>query len=614
MSLQELPFDVLHQIWQFASPYDLEACALTCKSLHAGAQPLLQRHNALRKQYRSFRLPQRNKWTEDEYLELAPYTLPQLLCDIAADPVIAEYIVHVDLEHRDSLRLVYEEENDWPVVIRAKMEAHSDALWQLMRESPYFAQLNVPPSRIRDWFNCILQESADFDDGQSIDFAAAFLLSLLPNLQSLALSRDWLVVTVRPDPDGNDLYYSDEDEDEDEDDDDEGNAVTLAKKTAPLVRKFIHYLVEQANREDLTGQPLSKLHTLLPTRAVDTQFGDNIGSIFPFLTLKSLRRAFHDFGTLDVEDFPSADNDDSASESDDDDDDEDDNDDVSDESEEEHASEGADDDDALDEEDDEGASESDHSKDGVQEDDDDSENDNVSEDSEDSEDDENSEDEWRSADNGPRRYDTLGATVEHMALDHCAISPGACQLFFSKMERLTTLQYRHHTMESFGQEWDADAFLQALASTPAGQSLEKLAVLAGMVWDDGSPVRSPLHGFRSLQHLELDGVFIGHNPDWDEATPALLSLLPPSLRAFVLHISTENYACVDDLFHGFGDERGKCLPLLERVELRVRDVDFMGCSVEDHEERLAKIRSIAELHRLTVTVVTEDEHSAHRLT
>lgn len=594
MTLQELPFDVLHQIWQLASPYDFEACVTTCKSLYSSAQPLLQRHNALRRQYRTFRPPERNNETED--ISPEPCTLPQLLCDIAADPVIAEYIVHVDLEHRESLSTVYEEESDWEVVVRAKMEAHSDALWQLMLKSPYFAQLNIAPSRIRDWFNCILLEEADFDDGQSIDFAAAFLLSLLPNLRSLALSRDWMVLTVRPDPDMNDLYYSDEDDEDDE----ETNAVNLAKKTAPLVRKFIHYMIEQANREDLTGQPLSKLHTLLPTCAVDTQFGDNLGSIFPFLTLKSLRRVFHDFGTIDVEDFPSAANEDNASEGDDDNDD----DNMSDEDEEEHTSEGADDDAATDEDDDEEVSENDQdtdSDDGVQDDDEDEQDDDV-------------EDEWRNAEHGPRGYDTLGATVQYMVLDNCIISPGACYPFFSKMESLTTLQYRHHTMESFGQEWDADAFLQALASTPAALSLEKLAILAGMVWDDGSPVRSPLHRFRALQHLELDGVFFGHNPNWEEATPPLHSLLPASLRTFVLHISTENYECVEDLFDGFRDKRGKCLPLLERVELRVRDVDFMGCPVEEHEEHLAKIQSIADLHSLTVRVVSEDEHSAHQLT
>ncbi|CEJ80679.1 hypothetical protein VHEMI00850 [[Torrubiella] hemipterigena] len=591
MSLQKLPFDVLHQIWQLVSPYDFEACAKTCKFLYTTAKPLLPRHNALRKQYRSFRLPERNGLTGNTSLE--PYTLPQLLCDIAVDPIIAEYILHLDLENRESLNLVYEEESDWEAVVRAKLEAHSDALLQLMCKSPYFAQLNIPESKIKDWFNCILMESADFEDGQSIDFAAAFLLSLLPNLESLALSRDWLAVTVRPDPDGEDVYYSEE-EDEDEDED-EINAVLLAKKTAPLVRKFIHYMVEQANREDLTGQPLSKLHTLRPIRGVDTQFGDNLVSIFPFLTLKSLRRVFHDFGTLDVSDFPSAENNVDSSE-----DSEEDNENDSDEESEE---EGDDDDEASNEEDDDGASENEQeadSEDEAQEDDEDEEDDNV-------------DDEWRSAENGPRQYDALGATVELMALDHCIISPGACQPFFSNMERLTVLQYRHHTMESFGQEWDADEFLQALASTPAAPSLEKLAILAGMVWDDGSPIRSPLHGFQSLQHLEVDGVFFGHNPDWEEAAPALHSLLPPSLRVFVLHISTENYECVEDLFSAFKDEREKCFPLLERVELRVRHVDFMGCPVEEHEERLAKLKSIADVHGLTVTVVSEEEHSSHSM-
>lgn len=595
MSLQELPFDVLHQIWQFAAPYDFEACALTCKSLHASAQPLLQRHNALRKQYHSFRLLNRIEWAADASPE--PYTLPQLLCDIAADPIIAEYIIHLDLRHRDSLSLVYEEENDWDIYIRAKMDARSEALWQLMRVSPYFAQLNIAPSRIRDWFDCILLESVDFGDGQSIDFAAAFLLSLLPNLQSLALSRDWMVVTVRPDPDMNDLYYSDEDED-----DSENRAVNLAKKTAPLVRKYIHYIIEQANREDLTRQPLSKLHTLRPIWAVDMEFGDNLGSIFPFLTLKSLRRVFHDYGNLDIVDFPPASTDDNASEGDDNDDNDDD---VSDEDEDEkeHASDDPDDNGILYEEDSQEASENGQdvdSKDRIEEDDEGSEDGNV-------------EDEWRSTDNGPRQYDNLGATVEHMMLDYCTISPGACQLFFSKMERLTTLQYRHHTMQSLGQEWDADAFLQALASTPAALSLEKLAILAGEVWDDGFPIRSPLLAFRSLQHLELDSVFFGYNPDWEEATPALHSLLPASLRTFVLHISTEAYECVEDLFDGFRIERGTCLPLLERVELRVRDIDFNDCAVHEHEERLAKIQSIADFHRLAVSIINPDEHSIYQM-
>lgn len=612
MRLQDLPFDVLHQIWQLVSPYDFEACALTCKFLYASAEPLLQRHNALRKQYRRFRLPERNTAGGVD-TSLEPYTLPQLLCDIAADPVIAEYIVHVDLEHREALNGVYKyDENGWEPVVRAKMEARSEALWQLMRQSPYFAQLKVAPSRIRDWFNCILLESADFDDGQCIDFAAAFLLSLLPNLQSLELSRDWMVVTVRPDPDYNDIYYSEE-EDEDEDDDgDGGRAVNLAKKTAPLVRKFIHYVIELANREDLAGQPLSKLHTLHPTWAVDTQFGDNIASIFPFLTLKSLRRVFHEFGTLDADDFPSEGiNSDNVSEADGDD-----------MSNEEGASEGADDDDddALDEDeedddddDDEGASQNgqdgDASEEGEQEEEEEEEHDEGSDSDADQ-----VEDEWRSAESGPRRYDALGATVEHMTLDSCAISPRGCRLFFAKMERLVTLQYRHHTMESFGQHWDADAFMQSLASTPASLSLEKLALLAGMVWDDGLPIRSALHGFRSLRHLEVDGVFFGHNPNWTGATPALHGLLPPSLRTFVLHISTENYECVEDLFRGFRDERSKRLPLLEGVELRVRDVDFMGCPVEEHQECLEKIQSTADLHGLSVTLVSSEEHSAYQMT
>lgn len=546
MSILNLPFDVQRQIFWLTLPYDFEAYAISCKLIYATSQPLLQQHNTLRKRYRNFKLPKRHIWENDR--SVAPYTIPELLGDIAMKPIIAEYIIHLDLANREELGLVLEH-SCWARSVRAKIDATADALYQLLRQSTHLRQLNLTPSQFWAWYNCILQENCEVDGRPSADFAGVFLLSLLPNLETLAVSRTWGLTTVAADPEEDEYEFDD--------------ATTQARQLLRLVWKLVDLLVDRAKNHTLAGQPLSKLHTLYPTRDVDTQLGHDIISIFPFLALESLRHAYHSDGTLGLSELRIAENGDSDDESattqDDD-----------------ITSDDGMHEEGYDDEFEEGYDESDDNA---------SQNDSS----------------LYQIGFACQRFDRLGSSVKHMVLDNCVINTNACYPFFSKMTSLTTLHYRHTTKEELGQEWAADDFMQSLASA-IGPSLERLAILADIVWDDCTAIRTPLGKFTKLQHLELDAVFLVKDGGKRAITP-LSHLLPSSLRTFILHISSGDSACLKHLFAKFKQSRNKYLPLLENVELHIRSKDRIQCRVEEHEKHVAKITSIADKHGVRVCLV-----------
>lgn len=170
-------------ILQRCQPDDFENLALSCKAFHGAAQPLIKEHNKRRK-YHSF------EFLDDYSYQRDPKNIssvPELLAAIALEPQIAQYIVHLDLNHRASL--------DWHQAAVDRFEAARDALHKLLSESAYLKEIDSGSEYIDEWLTRLREGNDDGDDGddnndrtQSVDYEAALLLTLLPNLESLKLS------------------------------------------------------------------------------------------------------------------------------------------------------------------------------------------------------------------------------------------------------------------------------------------------------------------------------------------------------------------------------------------------------------------------------------------
>lgn len=91
----DLPTETLFSILKLSLPYNFENLALACKTTYQVATPLLSRHNGLRRKYGRVVLAERND-AQAHNSDMSITAVPQLLLSIAWDPMIGEYIVHLD--------------------------------------------------------------------------------------------------------------------------------------------------------------------------------------------------------------------------------------------------------------------------------------------------------------------------------------------------------------------------------------------------------------------------------------------------------------------------------------------------------------------------------------
>ncbi|KAH8884419.1 hypothetical protein GQ53DRAFT_810949 [Thozetella sp. PMI_491] len=272
MDLQGLSAELLLMIFEFSSPYDFENFALTCKRFYAVAAPLVKHHNKLRRKYHRFSFLSSS--SPDDLS--ATQTVVELLAEIAEEPIIASYIVHADLGNRtctSELRSDDDEEEEHERALR-KIKAASDKIATMVIQSEHLALLSDDPRFLSTWVDRIIADEDEYTT--PMDFPVAFLLSLLPNIESLTLSKEWRAasaVTMLP-----------QEWEEDLDDLDQ---------TVPL---FVQSVITRANDNASENQPLQKLRILHPTQDIETQFGTRLASIFPFLALDSLREAYHSSG------------------------------------------------------------------------------------------------------------------------------------------------------------------------------------------------------------------------------------------------------------------------------------------------------------------------------
>lgn len=174
--LTSLPTELLDEIILHSLPEGFEGLALTCRKLYNLCTPSIERHNQLRTRFREFTY---NKYPSNGLLSVHNPPAASLIQDIAHNPVVARYIRHADFTY-----------DTWPPKARPVQLLPDPDLGgpvvALFAESPYLREAGL------DWreYYALIQEDLE-RPGWYSQHAAAFLLTLLPNVTSLKLPCLW---------------------------------------------------------------------------------------------------------------------------------------------------------------------------------------------------------------------------------------------------------------------------------------------------------------------------------------------------------------------------------------------------------------------------------------
>lgn len=175
MGLTDLPPELLEPIITYATPEGFESLALSCRGIYALCKPSIARHNALKSRFETF--------VYGAIGELTPFPILSafhLLAYLIDNPLAARYIRHADFTH-DGRRY-------WipgrPYDVDAE-ESYLDALEKTIAASPLLEQAGVDLEEF-----CSAMREKVFDHRYSQQ-AATFLLTLLPNVESLTLPEHW---------------------------------------------------------------------------------------------------------------------------------------------------------------------------------------------------------------------------------------------------------------------------------------------------------------------------------------------------------------------------------------------------------------------------------------
>ena len=186
MALTRLPTELLDIIITHVLPEGFESLAVTCRAIYASCIPFLQRHNALRSRFHHFTYDDYRKDPSPTFL-----TAADLIRRIAVEPVVARYIRYADFS-RDSPHGY--------IIDRGFVAAadRRDDVIRLFASCPYLEQAGL------DWKEYLheIEEGLDYDEVRRrrlrsyslrcySQHAAAFLLTLLPNVERLILPQCW---------------------------------------------------------------------------------------------------------------------------------------------------------------------------------------------------------------------------------------------------------------------------------------------------------------------------------------------------------------------------------------------------------------------------------------
>lgn len=166
MSLTLLPNELLEIVITHVLPEGFESLAMSCKKFHALCVPFIKQHNAFQSRFRHFAYYEN---TEDR----TPITSAfDLITRIADEPRIAHYIRSADFKI-DGLSKY------------AKNNHKTDAVMKLFANSLYLEQAGL------DWQIYYAKMEEDLQAARYSQHAAAFLLTLLFNVEHLCLPKKW---------------------------------------------------------------------------------------------------------------------------------------------------------------------------------------------------------------------------------------------------------------------------------------------------------------------------------------------------------------------------------------------------------------------------------------
>lgn len=187
MAFMDLPTELMQQIIPYTLPGGFESLALTCKLLYTLCSPFLEHHNNLRFHFRKFEYNKTNKdFREFRYhhdLLRFPDTATSaysLISRIAIEPVVAGHILEADF----SLDSHIYDRIPPPLrerVVHETWRDRGEAVRQLFANSLYLREAEL------DWEEYYNTMMEDVNSWRRLEHAAAFLLTLLPNLEVLTL-------------------------------------------------------------------------------------------------------------------------------------------------------------------------------------------------------------------------------------------------------------------------------------------------------------------------------------------------------------------------------------------------------------------------------------------
>ena len=171
MALNLLPTELLDNIITHVMPEGFESLALTCRKIYALCTPFIERHNSLRSQFGKF-----GYYESRTDRSLAIRTAVNLIIRIAVEPVVARYVRHADFKVDSFFTRARAREFVTPC---------SGAVATLLADSPYLKQAGL------DWKEYYAEIEEDLEARSYSQHAAAFLLTLLPNVETLKLPKPW---------------------------------------------------------------------------------------------------------------------------------------------------------------------------------------------------------------------------------------------------------------------------------------------------------------------------------------------------------------------------------------------------------------------------------------
>jgi hypothetical protein len=178
MTLLALPDELPALIVSHAIPEGFESLCLSCRKFHVLCRPLIKQHNVLCAHLRNVNYHVKDGHSSLYYVNNAHPSLTitssfELIARIAEEPIVARYIERADLRAdsrlRVAARLLFMERNGY----------RRETVRDLFASSRYLSGT--------EWHDYFTKYERDVKDNRYCQAAAAFLLTLLPNVKSVDL-------------------------------------------------------------------------------------------------------------------------------------------------------------------------------------------------------------------------------------------------------------------------------------------------------------------------------------------------------------------------------------------------------------------------------------------